>query len=153
MWLASISRRDPITKRPHNAKDWTERQRARADQILDVVLRDVGDDTRERSFSMCLTHCRHRAVSDAELARLPESWACSRPRSLAGGPLVVHWTRGVTPTLSADPCDRVTLAPHPKFGAMMPVECGFCPPCKARAIVERTGVPCTLSREELSAVA
>jgi len=151
VWLASISKKNPITKTTIMAKDWSNTLRARADQILGRVLDGVGDPERERSFSMCLTHCRHRAVSDNELARLPDAFRCGVARSLAGGPLVVHWTKGITPTLSAEPCENLKLVRHPTFGALLPQDCGACPPCRAREIVEKTGAPCTLSREELSA--
>src|SRR5688572_29009497 len=109
------------------AKDYTDAIRRRADQILDSALDGIGYPERERSFSMCLTHCRHRALTDHEVERLPESWRHGMPSSIAGGPLVVHWTRGIDPTLtlSADPCDHVRLEPHPdpRFGGVpVPVD-------------------------------
>lgn len=153
MWLASISKVDRIAKRTDLAKDWSERVRARADQILDAMLSGVGDPARERSFSMCVTHCRHRAVSDAELERLPESFRCGRPTSIAGGPVVVHWTRGLdeTLTISSEPCEHISFGPHPTMGiGSFPIDCGGCPPCRAREIAATTGKPCSLTREELA---
>lgn len=149
MWLASISLLHRVTRTSVFAKEWTTQQRARADQIIDSMLAGVGDPERERSFSMCLTHCRHRAITDDELARLPAEFRCGAPRSLAGGPLVVHWTRGIDHVLSADPCDHVVLVPHPTLGVPLPSDCGACPPCRARQIVENTGAPCTLTRSTI----
>jgi hypothetical protein len=149
VWLASISKFQGLGhERSHPASTWNEATLRRADQVLDAVLDGVGDAAVERSFSMCLTHCRHRALTDAEVSALPRDWREACAIDIAGGPVRVHWTKGIEPVLSAEPCEHMTFdesVPGLKF----PVDCGACAPCRARAFVMRTGTPCRLSREEL----
>lgn len=163
MWLASLSLWDaPHVMRP--ADVWTEEQRAVGLRILECALLGVGDRSRERLFRMCATLCLHRGLSDDELERLPGPAGCKigRGRSLAGGPVQVYYSRGTPPgLLSCEPCERVgeeelrnylmipggaTLVDRQgrkirdiadnRFPVWLPVDCGACGPCLARAAIE-----------------
>jgi len=94
---------------------------------------------------MCATLCLHRGLSDDELERLPGG--CQLARNLAGGPVHVYYSRGVTPGLmSGEPCERPgqdpLSGPHHEGGRYnrwllwLPVDCGKCQPCRDRASVE-----------------
>lgn len=131
VWLASVTLRDR-----HDeiipTETWSRSMLERANIILDGVLLGAGDPQRERSFRMCATLCRHRAVRDDEALRLPESWWTEAARDLAGGPVEVMWERGIPPTLSTQPCANPSWMPiTPKLKA--PLDCGDCESCRARA--------------------
>src|SRR5688572_27054749 len=94
VWLASVSRRADVTLRgglipPRPTTRWSPREHREAREILWRVLEGVGDPARWRLFRMQVTVCLHRAVSDAELAALPRSWAGPGGTALAGGPVQV----------------------------------------------------------------
>jgi len=114
------------------ALKWSRRSREHADRLIERALDGAGDVRFERSFAMCVTLCRHRGLSDAEIADLPTG--CALGRGLAGAPLRVYWQRGVPDDmLSAQPCDnpgRSPLGPQPDL--YLVEECGRCPSCLAR---------------------
>lgn len=143
MWLASVSLRKLGRIVPTQA--YGEGKHRRAGQILDAILRGVGDQRWERAFRMCVTECRHRGLSDEEIAALPPSWKQAVARDLAGGPLEVFWSRGVPDTaISANPCHHPSKEPFPggPSDLYLPLDCGACPPCVARMEIQRTGTPC-----------
>lgn len=133
MWLASASLRDRHGKiRP--AKDWDRDTIERVSQTLDIALNGVGDVEHEREFRMCITLCRHRALTQDEYDQLPEWWHEADAVDLAGGPVEVLWSKNVPETQGTLPCHNPTRE-HISPGLWLPFDCGECPPCKARAEV------------------
>lgn len=131
VWLASASLRDRHG-RIHPAKDWDEPTTQRVSDGLTVLLDGVGDDDHEREFRMCITLCRHRALTDAEFAALPEWWHAADAVDIAGGPVEVRWSHNVPDTPATQPCvapGKIALGD----GLWLPEDCGECEPCCARA--------------------
>ena len=64
VWLASASlvNRHGST---FGAKDWDEPTTERVSASLDVLLDGIGDPDHQREFVMCITLCRHRALTQA----------------------------------------------------------------------------------------
>jgi hypothetical protein len=93
-----------VSFRPENkvipTGSWRRGQRLHADKLIDQALAGLGDGAFERSFRMCSTLCRHRVLTKAERARLPEGFARSA-RDEAGTPVELLWSRGVPPELDA----------------------------------------------------
>jgi hypothetical protein len=88
---------------------------------------------------MNITFCVHRAVSEEEKARLPACWA-GAAGGLAGGPVEVLWSRGIEHRPAAMPCecpDHLVIDPL-RPDLWLPLDCGRCPPCLARAAIDRT---------------
>lgn len=128
MWLASVSRRlDGIC---HPARDYSAAERREAYQVLRKTLHGVGDTRWGRHFRMCITQCLHRGLSDAEIAALPPGWQVE-----------VFWSRGVPEgLLSADPCHAPRKhVVDARRDLYIPLDCGACPPCRARIEVEARG--------------
>lgn len=133
VWLASASLRDRSGNiRP--AKDWNEDTVVRVSESLDVCLDGVGDPNHEREFRMCITLCRHRALTQDEFDRLPEWWHEHPAVDLAGGPVEVLWSKNVPETPGTMPCHNPGRD-HISPGLWLPTDCGVCPPCRARAEV------------------
>jgi hypothetical protein len=131
VWLASASLRDRHGRiRP--AKDWDAATTAKVSATLDVVLDGVGDDEHEREFRMCITLCRHRALTQDEFDGLPDWWHKAPAHDLAGGPVEVLWSKNVPETPGTQPCHKPTRQ-HVGPGLWLPLDCGECPPCEARA--------------------
>jgi len=135
VWLASISRRRPNSQVVY-VPDWSPSQRREAERLLALVLRDAGDVSRERLFRMNVTLCLHRAATDDEVATAP-SWFMTAPGcGLAGGPVeIIRETVPGGP--STRPCEspslqRLDRSPH----GWIPIGCGLCAPCVARAHYE-----------------
>lgn len=138
MWLVSMSRRwkDDILA----AGDWCRKRvafRGRLVSPVDImhrVLLGVGQANRERCFRMNVTLCLHRGARPEEIEGLPAEWHADEWGS-AGGPVEVLWENGVKALASAMPCEdpgrRVAIEGRPDL--WIPVDCGDCPPCKARA--------------------
>ncbi len=133
VWLASASLRDRHgTIRP--AKDWDPETTARVSATLDVALEGVGDADHEREFRMCITLCRHRALTQEEFEQLPDWWHEADAVDLAGGPVEVLWSRNVPETAGTQPCEHPDKQ-HIGGGLWLPFDCGQCSPCRARAEV------------------
>ncbi len=102
---------------------------------LDVLMAGVGDVDRQREFRMCITLCRHRALTQGEFDALPVWWHEAPPYDIAGGPVEVRWHRGVPESPSTKPCAN----PHrervgsPVERLWLPMDCGACESCLARA--------------------
>lgn len=144
VWLASISRRSR-NGRVVSALKLPRRLVDEAVKILERVLHGVGDTTRERTFQMCITTCMHRALTDEEIAKLPEGWMSIPPQDIAGGPVRTLSSKGIPETPSVEPCENYARKPLPGlFDAdddplWVPIECGDCEPCRAReAAAERS---------------
>lgn len=131
VWLASLSIRDRFGSIVPTAK-WDVFRMGAAQNSIDALLDGVGDRSRQRSFRMCITLCRHRALTPEEADQLPDEWWTTPAKDLAGGPLEILWSVGVPETLSTQPCARPTkvrLGPSLYF----PDDCGTCETCVARA--------------------
>src|SRR5262245_25734887 len=140
VWLASLSRTSPITREPIATGRCTQRERDGAAALLRDVLADRGDLSRERHFRMNLTYCIHRAISTEEAAALPEDFWDGTVRGLAGAPVEV-----LLETEAGSASTRPCLRPGKlRLGfrdpdLWIPVDCGSCPSCVARAGLEQTG--------------
>jgi hypothetical protein len=135
VWLCSVSR--AAGGRIKATGTWTAEEFAMAERLALSALAGVGDAQRQRAFRMNVTFCVHRAVSEAEGAALPACWA-DAPGCLAGGPVEALWSRGIEHRDAAMPCrdPRRILADPRRPDLWLPVDCGLCPPCLARARVE-----------------
>lgn len=144
VWLASCSLHH---NGPVPTGEYNKHQKDHALRILKQLLSGVGDERWTRFFRMNLTFCLHRGLSDREIARLPAWWHAAPAVHIAGGPVEVFWSRGAAPgAISADPChDPRKTYLSPKI--WLPLDCGQCPPCRARAEIERTGKPCAVCVE------
>lgn len=136
VWLASYSLRNKkgmlVTTDLFDAV-----QRRRARDVLLQALAGVGDVNRFRLFRMQVTTCLHRALTDEERDAI---CACplGRPRYIAGLPVEIIEERGVPDIPSTRPCLTPSRRPlDPKNArAWLPVGCGTCEPCRARAEIE-----------------
>jgi hypothetical protein len=137
VWLASISRRNPITGSLVATGDWTGAQMAEIEAMMDTLLDGVGDASRERCFRMCITLCRHRAISGAEHMGLPKEWHEAPAVDLAGAPVELLWTKGIPDRPAAQPCHNPRRQPigNPFDGLYVPVDCEECETCQARMMV------------------
>jgi hypothetical protein len=138
VWLASASFWPPPTyEEPVLTPAWNADKRSRAEGLLNMALRGLGDSSRERVFRMNLTYCKHRAVSNGEAAGLPGSfWSCG-PQHLAGGPLEII-SETVEGSLSTRPCEHPTQERMGK--TWVPTDCKACGPCRARTTIEESVV-------------
>lgn len=122
------------------AEVWDEQELRDGARLLGQSLKGVGDRRWERMFRMCATLCLHRGLSDEEIENMPGG--CSLSRVLAGGPVVVYYSRGVPEGLrSCDPCESpgknmLTGPPNNRWPVWLPVDCGRCQPCLDRAAIE-----------------
>ena len=130
VWLASLSRRDR-RGRIVTTDRWTADQMAAAQTSIDTLLGQLGNPDQERSFRMCVTLCRHRALTPEEADRLPDEWWTTPARDLAGGPVEVLWSKGIPQPPSTMPCEHPTKLPLGP-GSWFPEDCGECPTCLAR---------------------
>lgn len=133
VWLASISRRRN-NGRFHYVPEWSAAQRREGERRLRALLDGVGDPTQERLFRMNITLCLHRAATADDIARAP-AWFLTAPgRGLAGGPVEIL-SETVPGAASTKPCIAPGKQPleYPHPHAWIPVDCGRCEPCRARA--------------------
>jgi len=140
VWLASISLWDRRDKQIGTDK-WTERQWRHAHKLADQALEDAGEPSRERRFRMRGTLCVHRAIRPDELGQIPSWWHAADAIDIAGGPIEVLSERGIAHVESAQPCHnhgRHVINPR-RPDLYVPVDCGECPPCRARQAVRTRG--------------
>jgi hypothetical protein len=131
VWLASASLRD----RHGNivsALKWSRDTTRRVSDSLDILLDGTGDPKHEREFRMCITLCRHRALSQAEYDALPDWFHEADAVDIAGGPVEVLWRRGLDNTPGTQPCANPTRRPIGIPGLWFPEDCGKCVSCRAR---------------------
>jgi hypothetical protein len=135
VWLASVSRWiSPVM--PLAVPRWSRAVLDEAEQRLRDALLGVGNNQRERLFRMNVTLCLHRAATDAEVEQQPGWFHTSKACGLAGGPVEVLW-ENVPGSASTKPCE------HPRKRQLnpgdpllwLPIDCGRCKPCKARAAI------------------
>ena len=135
MWLASVSRRSPITDRFLPTPRWSADQLAEGETLLDQLLAGCGDPGGQRSFRMNLTLCRHRLLTTAEVRRTGGG-ACAH--GIAGGPVAVLWETHPG-AASTRPCANPVRRPFPGEPVdpdlWLPIDCGRCPSCRARAAI------------------
>lgn len=152
VWLASVSIRGNASRANPLLPDewmivptgrWGPRMKAAGEEVLDKLLHGVGDDSRERCFRMNVTLCRHRALNPFEQEAVADWQSCRVARDLAGGPIEVMWTKGLEETPTTQPCEspRRALMDPRRPDLWLPEDCGRCAPCRARALVQRTGKP------------
>lgn len=137
VWLASASYKSPITDRIIATGDLTDSKRKQMEQTLLDVLEGVGDLEAERLFRMNVTLCIHRALTEDEVANLPPEFHTCEAIDLAGGPIEIL-RQNVPPRPSTMPCEHPTqhtLVPG-RPDLWLPLDCGECEPCKARAAIE-----------------
>lgn len=133
VWLVSMSLDRPDGRKLPVPR-WPSGYRLEAPTRMREVLGGCGDEARERLFRMNVTMCLHRAATDAEVRTQPE-WFLSAPGcGLAGGPVEVLW-ENVPGAASTKPCRAPRKHVLDRSDALMwlPVDCGKCPPCRARA--------------------
>jgi hypothetical protein len=136
VWLASVSHSERGVLVP--AGEWVHSAiGSLGERLLDKALLGRGDSTMQRGFRMNITLCRHRVVTDKEIAMLPPEWHDSPPVDIAGGPVEILWATGMMPTSPAVyPCEnpgRRLIAQLADPRLWIPEDCGACPPCVARA--------------------
>lgn len=138
MWLASVSIRNPRHGDIIATRNWNQAQMTRARRTLWWLLKGVGDMTRERNFRMNVTLCQHRGLSTTEEERV--GLGCSI--HLAGGPVEVYWSHGLGQEPTTQPCEnpRHELLNPRRPDLWLPADCGECETCRARKLVERTGL-------------
>lgn len=136
VFLASTSRRDWRTGRLLFTPTWPQPWYQDSIAALRRLLGPLGDRSRERIFRMNLTLCVHRALTDEECARLPASFWEGDAEGIAGAPVAVLW-ENVPGALSTKPCAAPHKAPISGYArdpdGWIPVDCGICPSCLARA--------------------
>jgi hypothetical protein len=140
VWLASVALHHRSASGPIVPTErWVRRTGTinEAHRLIEQALSGVGDPAREREFRMCVSLCRHRALTEEEAAGLPDWWHDAPAKDVAGGPLEVLWQRGIPRTLSCEPCESPRRRPLPGYsrssGVYIVDECGTCPSCRARA--------------------
>jgi len=139
VWLCSLSRRTVLTNKIVPTTRWSHAMMTEADALIDAVLGELGDKARQRSFRMQVTLCGHRACSPGEVRHLPPDFWHGPATGLAGGPVDILWET-VPGSLSTKPCE------HPRRQRIdassadpdlwIPIECGVCPSCLARARID-----------------
>lgn len=134
VWLASVSvvrngRR--VGTGELDADGWNI---ARA--IVFEAMDGIGDEAQQRLFRMNVTVCLHRAARSDEVATLPERFHTSPAVGIAGGPVEVLWET-VPGKPSTKPCHQPghALVVRGRPDLWVPVDCGDCAPCRARAAV------------------
>jgi hypothetical protein len=143
VWLASVSLRDKRGDLLGTAR-WSERHWRYAEDVLkDYALAGAGDESRERMFRMCITACLHRGIRDDEIEKIPQWWSDAEAIDIAGGPIEIIYAKGVPDIESAKPCHqpRKQLIDMRRLDLYLPIDCGDCPPCLARANVRTCTVP------------
>jgi hypothetical protein len=138
VWLVSVSRRSPLTSRIRTVPTWSEEERQQTIALMRDVLAEAGDRGKERIFRMQVTMCLHRALSDAEIAGLPAWFHAAEAIDIAGGPVEILWENAVGKP-STRPCERPRkrlLDPGTgQLDLWIPLDCGLCAPCQARAAI------------------
>jgi hypothetical protein len=140
VWLASISRKSPITGGRLSTQVWSPQTMQESIDLLRRVLGPAGNPDRERIFRMQVTLCLHRALTKEEVAALPPAFHEAEATDLAGGPVEIIWENeeGAPSTRPCANPRRYPLDPKNKL-LWFPLDCGACPSCKARAKLDADG--------------
>jgi hypothetical protein len=138
VWLCSISRRSPLTGGRLATPLWSQQTMDESIALLRRVLGQAGNAERERVFRMQITTCLHRATTPEEVAALPAYFHEAEATDLAGGPVEILW-ESEEGGLSTKPCHaprKQMLDPRNSL-LWFPLDCGQCPPCRARAALDQ----------------
>jgi hypothetical protein len=138
VWLASISRRPQGRREALSTQVWSPSTMQDSVDLLRRILGPAGNPDRERIFRMQVTLCIHRALTDAEVAALPDSFHAAEATDLAGGPVeILFETEDSGP--STRPCLNVKRLPLSRTDPLLwfPGDCGDCVPCLARRKLDR----------------
>jgi len=149
VWLCSISRPNPFRPARLPTNRWTAGQVAEGIDLLRAALGPAGNPARERVFRMQVTLCLHRAASADEVAALACTFDASNAIDIAGGPVeILEETEAGSP--STRPC--LDMGRHHfdrgDRDLWVPVDCGACPPCRARRLVNGRDVPVMSAAEQ-----
>jgi hypothetical protein len=137
VWLVSVSRQSPITRGRLSTQVWSPAMLQESADVLRRVLGPAGDPTRERLFRMQISVCLHRAATPEEIAGLPAYFHADPATDLAGGPVEILF-ESEEGSASTRPCHtprRLPLDPSNRL-LWFPLDCGQCPPCRARAALD-----------------
>src|SRR4051812_20264218 len=118
VWLASLSRRSPISGKRLSTQVWDARTMDDSIALLRRILGPAGDASRERIFRMQITLCIHRALSIDEIAALPDWFHTDGGTDLAGGPVEIIW-ESEEGQLSTRPCERPIRHPLDKTNPLL----------------------------------
>lgn len=137
VWLASVSRRHPVTDAIIPTGEWVARPALlnKGGRILKEVLSGVGDRGFERLFRMNITLCLHRAMTEEEVAGLPAWWHDAPAVGIAGPAVEVLRSRGASGRPAQQPCeDPIRTLPQRGWDPRLwiPEGCGECGPCRDR---------------------
>ena len=116
---------------------WTKQTVDDSAALLRRLIGPAGNPARERLFRMNVTLCLHRACTPEEVGALP-AWFHEQPATdLAGGPVEVLW-ESEAGAETTKPCHNPI---RQSFGYVdpllwLPLDCGQCPPCRARAALD-----------------
>lgn len=134
VWLASISRRSPITQGRLSTQVWSRQTMDDSIAMLRRILGPAGNPDRERILRMQVTLCIHRALTPEEVTALPAYFHEDEATDLAGGPVEIVW-ENEEGLLSTKPCHAPERIPLDRHNSLLwfPGDCGQCPPCLARA--------------------
>jgi hypothetical protein len=141
VWLASISRRSKLHPgKPLATGLWSPQLRDESAALLRRLLGPAGNPARERLFRMNVTLCLHRACTDDEVAALPAYFHDDPPTGLAGGPIEVLW-ESEPGAATTRPCENPTRTFMGTTDPLLwvPLDCGACEPCRARAAIVAAG--------------
>lgn len=113
---------------------------ARGIDLVERHLAGVGNVQRERLFRLQITLSLQRALTDQEIAVLPEWFHEAPALDIFGGPVaILRETEAGVP--STWPCERPQHLPFPGVkdrDIWMPGDCGTCPSCQARSARENS---------------
>lgn len=133
VWLASLSRQSPISRKRLATSVWSPETMAASKALLRQVLGPAGNAARERIFRMQVTVCIHRALRPEEVDSLPDYFHRDPAVDLAGGPVEILEETEVG-LASTKPCanpERIPLDPTNPL-LWFPGDCGRCASCRAR---------------------
>lgn len=138
VWLASISKASPLRGGRLATPLWTPQTMQESWAWLRRLVGPAGDPSRERIFRMNVTVCMHRAATAEDLLRVAPWFHEAEPSDLAGGPVEVLWESepGLPSTRPCHDPGRRPLDPTNRL-LWLPLDCGRCPPCLARAEHDR----------------
>lgn len=134
VWLCSISRESLVRRGRLATSLWSPQLMRHSIDLLRRVIGPAGNPARERVFRMQITTCLHRALSDAEIAGLPDWFHAAEAIDLGGGPVEIleETERGSESTRPCHAPERIPIDPSNPL-LWFPGDCGRCPPCRARA--------------------
>lgn len=137
MWLASTATRNRKTGKIIRTDKLAPDVLYKAIVLLREAVEGRGDPERERLFRMNATICLHRVLSTEDRLALDPAFFRAEPIDIAGGPVEIIW-ESVEGSASTRPCKRPRkkLIDRQQPELWVPVDCGICEPCIARAQID-----------------